>query len=229
MKQHILLLLLFIFSLVFFHLLFVFVAPKSKKFWIRIDYYWVSLSLLSIITLVYNIRKELASGEIERQRARVVADYQIYAGAIESLFNYTHEVNLDLEQKIFWDTRTKTNFLSSEIFLKNHLNALNRYKPEIVDKNEYKFIDSIKLSLNRYVSTLQDDKSSLIGFEIPANTMQYLTDSKDKMVQLYIESSRNTFETITYFLSPFILTVAAALRITKVTGQLRLEKASSNG
>src|ERR1700729_4377011 len=47
-----------LFFLFLFHFLFIKWVPKSKRFWKKVDYWWVSFGIVGIIGATYSYRKE---------------------------------------------------------------------------------------------------------------------------------------------------------------------------
>ncbi len=191
------------------HTLFVFLFPQNKRFWKKMDYIWLGLATLSIVTA--------------SQKVRIVV-YDNYQNRAESL---TISSFSSLNNNVQFSLPCK-NFIKSEFSPENFDEIVAEYKrictwnkgfeseiaalnpkefPDVMFKTPKAPIESVEL--NQYLEQL---KKQIQEYE------QYRT----QMWEYKKQTEETALEQLLFFLLPVFLCAAIALRITKVTAELKL-------
>lgn len=200
-----------------FHLFIIYVKNPDDITWKRVDYLWLSLTLIGIVS---------TSGAIERHISKIL----LYSQEIPRLENsYIMVYN-------FFDMRAssegwycqKTNYESTFLVTKEefeeHRNRLSEqciYLQQILKKLPKKISEPYPsltdLNLPSDISSKVQSKDEATHYQeiLSYYNDQYLIymDTKDKM-----EISDSEFFLL--FLSPFFICLGLAIRVTKVTGDI---------
>lgn len=198
--------------LIIFHVLFLKVWPLDKKRWQIVDYLWLGLAVLGLFAGTAQVRKIVAQNQISLENTYMVSTYE--------------------------RLKDQISFLTSSAVCRK----FNRteYSPKNFDaiQIEYDNVCSFGGQLNsRTPADPPEDLKVLKLDEHPTVTDGLLTDmlsSVKEKAKIYIEARRVYDQTVdaqnsTYleivltFSAPLLLAIALALRITKVTGELRMK------
>lgn len=213
------LLILFVFLLVALHWLLVRWLKPNKVGWKRVDYIWLGIAALGLISMSTDVRNWLAVEEAKWAKERAEAKFSLlryYAGGdkppeyicIKFVRNEQSpddfdEIQAEYDEFCEWNKRLLAD-LPTRLPDDDELPDLKYpdYKPEKNPKNKVliEYISNIK----KYFEYYQTDRN------------EYITLKK--------ASFKSDFEKTLFYLSPILLCIALALRITKVTGEIKLEK-----
>ena len=205
---------LFALALIVFHLILVKWLPLSKQDWKKVDYVWVSLALLGVMGGVGSARREFASNENSIAKSRLeFAETQVqerlafgHSSAICRKFVRTEysppqeeydRIQRDFDEECAW-FRSATERLPQTSFAKH--DTLN--------------IDDLGLPIPKggdsfAVSSLQQ---SIVWYNQAVALAKTVAQAMD----------RSEFEEFMAFIGTAVIAVAVALRLTKVTGEIRL-------
>lgn len=208
------LLLLLLVMVIIFHLLFVWPRNLSKKQWKRIDYIWLLVAALGIISLSANIRIMVADNwyTIEKNRAifkyewiqKIVTDF--HPGWLCRTFIRTaySPNNLDEIQQEH-NTACQWNKEINKIISSEEASSL----PDIT----FERIPSLNVTDHILLEAKQDVETAINDYA--KQRQVYMLTQHDK--------SRTELENTLQYLSPILLCFAIALRIAKVSGEIRHE------
>jgi len=208
---------LLIFLLVLFDILFIRILKFDKIAWKRTDYVWLSIAALSLVSLSFQVRSWLAEQQAELAKIQAKTHFSLllnYIGPQEppryicrifmkdwySTANF-EEVQKEYDQICEWNRQLLKNLhkLSDDCLPKIEYNNI---KPPItpIDPILREYLDTIKTYLNDY------------------------NKLRREYFNLKKKSLKNNFEEILFYIWPVLICVALALRITKVRGEIKLEK-----
>jgi len=201
-------LLLLGFFLAAFHYLFIRKFPLCNKTWKRLDYLWLGVAAIGLISLASNIRIDIASNWVDFERQRATSYFSItgflqenpvdtyYCMEIATSDNSPpniDEIIQDFDAACTW--REEVHVLLSNL------------KPEELPE--------IPLASLPKMGTQQ------LTFTDIENWLTKMTAEYNAQRQIYYDtvalSKRSGFENFLEFLAPYLLSFALAIRITKVT------------
>jgi hypothetical protein len=200
-------------ALIIFHLALVYSPwPLSKYYWKRVDYIWLSMSLISILGIVSQGRMALAAGWVPIAQQQIVYRKQDVDIALASWLNGACAMHLEKSPESPPD-------MEERIKQQNQFCALLKglqqtIKPSLDARTE---IDQSKMHIPTYPLAIdfayeQDFvKARLEGYNESIQAYEHLSDAVE----------RSDWEKLTLVLAPFLLAVALALRITKVSAELK--------
>jgi hypothetical protein len=197
-------------SLVIFDLWLVRWWQLGRIGWKRVDYLWLFAAILGLFAASSEVRRMLAPnfGAFARlyQQARyedLQREVRFFgSGAICGLFNSPSQVGADDEQR------------QLDAVCEFGKTAVAALPPEVTSEP----LDLTPLRTRPQVQ----DAFLLHEYSVLDRAIAGYVEAEDKTSALVAASERSSFEIILAVVSPWILTVALALRITKVTGELRL-------
>jgi len=186
--------------------------PLGKKGWKRVDYIWLSVAALGILGTAGALRRELASHFVVTAEIRAQSSYDLARDQISNLSG----------------PAICQTFIKSEFVLPNFeerqqesnrvcefgRGALNKIPPKMPKESSFpdfgkypdvkdEFLKRIFTAIDQAIERYRISRSTLDGLRNDAN--------------------RSPLDNNLLFLSPYLFAIALALRITKVTGELRLE------
>jgi len=211
-------LIILFFALVFvFHLFIFYVKNPDDITWKRVDYLWLSLTLIGIVSTSGAIERHISkillySQEIPRLENSYIMVYDFFDIRASSEGWYCRKTNYD------------STFLVTKEEFEEHSNRLSEqciYLQQILKKLPKKISEPYPsltdLSLPSDISSKVQYKDEAIRYQeiLSYYNDQYLIymDTKDKM-----EISNSEFFLL--FLSPFFICLGLAIRVTKVTGDI---------
>ncbi|WP_105170494.1 hypothetical protein [Pseudoalteromonas sp. T1lg24] len=210
------LLLVFIVFLGLFHYFLVFKKNLSKKQWKQVDYIWFCMSFIGLISLASDVRI-----------SQVSQDKLIQESHMETFWNVADRLSKDAEStyecnvfKMFDNDSDKKDYALN----KDRFSSACEWRKE----TELFFSD---LNQESYPEVKIDDlpipkldSSELLGdYEWLQREIPIYNLHRESWLEIKSNSFKNTFEQILYLLSPFFIAIALALRLTKVTGEVRHE------
>lgn len=214
-------LLIFGICLLIFHLVLVRWIPLGSIGWKRVDYFWLLMVVISVVSYASQARAILAGYIIDTSNSRVEASYSLFREYIsmydnspaicrefvrseysppeEKLKQIQHEYDQtcnwfhQLAQGISTTPTTPTNPISWSSL---------PIPPDITEKPLVQNIATVRSSLDEFNKQVQ--------------MHEHLT----------LQARRSPSEEMLMIFAPLLLSVALALRITKVTGEIKLERKS---
>lgn len=202
----------FVALIILFHILFVYPKNIGKIGWKIIEYIVLLIASIGIITISADIRTWLAKSHLRWEEMRAVSDFEniVYKireghpGYICCIFtrseyspNNFEEINEEYDRACKW-YKKMSELLPQKIdpefkeLIFSEMPKLN-VKDEIINES----INEVKNSFQRYMA------------------------QREIMMNLREKTKKNDFEDLLLIFSPFLLCVALALQITKITGGIR--------
>lgn len=197
-----------------FHFMFVWPRNLSKKTWKKIDYLWLAFGALGLIGVSADFRVDKANAIILTQRDDAVWRYN-------------------------WMVRDLTGYNNSILcrkFIKNE------YSPDNIDELNAEYDSACQWNKEMTKIITSKNATSLPVFSdinvLPLNVKdKMLLKIREDLVKsasdykkyrnVYMktqsEASYNTIDWMYKYLSPLLLCLALAIRITKISGELRYE------
>ena len=212
-------LLVFIGALAIFHVVLVFMAKLDKNAWKWVDYFWLSFALIGLVGQVAESRRITATGFRSMSEAKLESNFRILRDRIDFYAN----------SEAFCRQPVRTSSSPPE-------EEFNRIKLEFDRACEW-----AKKYASTMPKTVQPPFAELLWIEFPYAQNEASSATKDSMdsirqsveeynllvrehTGLLQSQEKSEFERTLAMLSPLLLAVALALRITKVTGEIRLDR-----
>ena len=199
---------LFVFCLTMFHLYWWFERPDTR-FWKKIDYWWLGFSALSFITAAAGARQLVASNELARSNGPVQFQSQNLRTFAESARRYACDTPwqpppyIDPAGQHRFDTRNEACSWFTDLSQKFSRAG-----------------DSLAAEISVLDRTLPPSIPSSWDYQPLTLAVTYAKEVLQWRRQLETDAARSDFEEGFVFLAPYLLAIALALRITKVTGEL---------
>ena len=205
----------FVSSLVVFHLMFVWPRNLTKRGWKVVDYFWLGVGLLGVIGSVGIGRQAIAENLLTTARARV----NFFASEVESAlrFGTSGAICRRFVRTEFSPPPEEFDRLQREFDAQCawFTQAIERLKASPLAKREpLRFEDlggSPPVGADRWTS------------EHAHETVSRYNAAVAELERLSHDAKRTDLELALLIVGPFLLVVALALRIAKVTGELRHE------
>ena len=212
-------LLTLILSLFILHYLFIVCLPQSKLFWKRVDYFWISLGVLGIISATFTLRKDFSLAQVPLQKTYLKNSYYLYLSELDrqaqkfndNQANY-YEAQDDLGQAI--------QFNEAGIFYDSLKKKSSKYEDDILRDSQYQLLDSIVTSLNDFIDKSKNEYISSESKHLILN-LKYTKENADELSGIERQADRNTVDWILLFCTPYAFAFAIAIRITKVTAEVK--------
>ena len=209
----------FVVLLLVFDILLVRWKPLGKVAWKRVDYIWLGFAALGLLGSVAEVRMASASAQVAMYEVRVVAAFR----AVQSL------VNLDASTPgAICRTFIRSAFSPPPDEFQRVQNEYNVACDWV--KSVHAIVAELspsppqRLDSTRWPPRPQVSDGALLDmFRGLDRQMEYWSRSFDSFEAVRAKSRATAAEETIMFLGPFLLAVALALRITKVTGEIRLE------
>ncbi len=191
---------LFITSFVVFHVL-LFSTHIPRKYWISIDYIWVSLAMIGLISKTTEIRKKQLQADVESQAQDLTG---VYMRA--------------LEQTIF----LQNNFDKARSPLSNQFETLKDSIIKAHDDILITFDTTKSKRIFEYNKKISLDSANIHDIKKPLDMeLGILTETISRIHQDRRNAKETPFETMLFSITPYLLAVAIALRLTKVSFDLK--------
>ncbi|MEO6191461.1 MAG: hypothetical protein ABIS20_00500 [Thermoanaerobaculia bacterium] len=196
-----------------FYILLVRVADLDKLGWKKIDYIWLGLTALSLLTASSEVRRLVAGNRITSETIYRDATYErlqyradfLRGGAVCREF-----VRSELSPPDFDEVQAQFREVC------NYGKMLYASLPPKPPKAPRE----LKLPLRPRVSDQQ-----LLGFYVTFDSSWNEYIQAEHWLKELMDAAEKTDAEVTFvFFSPILLALALALRITKVTGEIRLER-----
>lgn len=201
-----------------FHLLFIYWFPQSKRFWKKVDYWWVSLGIVGIIGSSFTYIKEVSTAWTPFHKSvleSVLTHYQ------ESLDN--DALNLSDSSFQYFQAKTveqKRMILNTCRLLDTLKVKISESKDLILKGEQYYLVDSITKPYLTHIEILKDE-DVLDLCKSSSFMCQRTKEEANKLIELQENSNRGEFNWILLLVSPYLFGMAIAIRLTKVTAELK--------
>jgi hypothetical protein len=209
--------LVFFIFLILFHLALVWPRNRSKRFWKTVDYFWVSIALLGLFAAVATARKMSAESLNYWAEARVKGEKTNLISALR--FGTSNAVCLSF-------VRTEYSPPDPE---------LKRIQAEYNEQCDW--FKRANQVLQSSINSSEVVRFEAVGSPPPKGGDNYAVPNFEDAVSRYnlsivelaniSEAAHNTpYEKSLALLAPLLFAVSIALRLAKVSGELRHERAS---
>lgn len=200
--------LLFI-TLAIFHYL-IFKDKTTKRFWILVDYFWISLGAISIFSFSLNFENFMDKSELENFK------YDYHASISQLQNEISEEVEMFSKSEDLIGKEIKRKYLERENLFKEIGDSLLSNQDNLHKRNlaAYYLLRDIssKLDSGDYEIQRNEEIQSIISNII-------LTD--DKITALDTKLNHDERNIFISFFGPLIFSIAIGIRLSKVTAQLK--------
>lgn len=215
----------FIICLFLFHAIFVYpiltrfgLQPLDDIAWKRVDYIWVGLASLSIVSGAAEARKVMSGVLYDQTTARYIADVNYVRRETQrwrDVYCNAQRVRSELSPSNF-DELVRQEKMACQWF-QEALDYLKKRDTQF-EKGDF------SISLPTYKV---QDPYSLQGIHRVEDLVKEFVDFKNYQKSLAAAKDRTELELILLVFSPVMFAAAVALRLTKVTGEVRIAKLKS--
>jgi len=207
-------------SLFVFHILFIFIFPKSKKFWKIIDYIWISLGIVGIIGSTFTLRKQYSDAKETLLEYHLSIDYHRLIEMAEWNKNYFVSDGTGFKYEEFEDRKQVDDFKKTEKFFVTFSELIYKLEDKVLSDKNLNYIDTLNLNFQNFKDTIQNkDVKNII------KNVEYSLIDIQKSKLNYTENKkleeRSSLNWILLFFSPYLFAIALAIRLTKVTAELK--------
>lgn len=206
-------LLLFLLLLALSHLL---VFPKNlpKRVWKKVDYIWLGFTALGLLSLASDVRISIAKNWFEIESSRAISSLERLRYFYPAPDN-THFCMQFVKSALTPDDvqeRQKQHDLRCD-WLKDVANILKELESEKLPE----------LSMDNFPVPTFDDGYLLETVNNFEKHVNWYNEDRKQAIETSSLLSKTDLEKNLFYFSPFLLCLALALRIAKVTGELRYE------
>ena len=183
------------------------------------DYWWVSLGVLGIIGATFTYKKEYSTAITPWHKGSLVAVYNQYLDFLNSQQKYYSDSS-GFRYDLFEDKTEAEEFKASNKVFKHIFEQANKYKDTILIHEDYRFVDTIIIPLNNFLDTAKNKFviETSKGCSFMANRLR---GESNTLIALRNRSTRDNLNWILLIISPYLLAIAIAIRLTKVTAELK--------
>jgi len=202
------------------HLL-IFLKLTSRIFWIVIDYFWISLSIVAIVSISGDLNKIENSWRLSEANYRIASNYQEAINNTKMYQKYYDPKTSNFQYSIFKDTCMRNSYISASIWYSNLLDTLNKYEDKIVGNKEFLinkvigFTDSFPYRNSKY------KEMENIFNDLVLNNIEQVREDCFLRSDLILAQDGPGWVLDLKFFSAFLLSLAIGLRLSKVTAQLK--------
>jgi len=212
-------LIVLIISLIAFHLVFIKFYPQPKLFWKIIDYIWILLGVVGLIGAIYSLNREYS------QRAQYVQEYSIkcyfdqFQNRIKWNKNYYTEDDKGFDYKMFKDHTQAERYKLAAVYFDSLSVFTDSIKNGIVTYKNQTSMDNLYNRYYEVLNIINDDfvKSTSSEADVALNELKHAIigySLHERMIKT------NNFDLPMLFLSPYLIALAMAIRLTKVTSEI---------
>lgn len=205
---------------VLFHAILIYARPQSKKFWKRIDYFWVSLGFIGIIGSMTSLRKEFSSARTNYFEQPLFFSYNGLAESADDQYKYFSDTITGFKYSEFDDQKQAENFIKAGQFFKWYSKDVSKYRDTILVDKYLNYIDTLSLSFDKFSNSTDDRYVK----QTTKSTGFYLDELKRSKKE-YLENDdllhKSSLEWTLLFIAPYLLAAAIAIRLTKVTAEIK--------
>lgn len=207
---------IFVASLACFHLVFIYAHTLGSVAWKRVDYVWLSMALLGMLGAVGSGRELVARNLLDGARARLESSWRFMEMDIE--FGTSVAVCREFIRSPFSPPpqeleQLQRGFNEQCEWFKRAATALRGLK-----KEEWPLID-----FKRLFGLVPDGGERHVSTSFTRAVESY-NDSVREMRTLEAEAKSTGLELVVRLLGPALVAMALALRMTKVTAEIRAER-----
>lgn len=201
-------------STILFHLILVHWKKLSKRAWKKVDYIWLIIAAFALIPSANEARRFLGAIQAEQLKYRIEADYRMARYFIQSGSEWTcREFSKNVASPPDFD-RVENEYAVTCAYYKALLadfpkDALVRFEPI-----------SLTNAIQRPNVTVEQLRDSFVGVDLEINSYNTDIARYNELTKLLEKSEA---EDTLLVLGPLLLALALSLRITKVTGEIRIE------
>lgn len=211
--------LLLIFLIIIFDFFLIYLFPQSKRFWKQVDYFWVSLGFIGIIGATTSLRKELSLAKSNYYEQPLLSNYNSLKKEVQMNYKYFSD-NIEGSRYLeFKDQKQARKFIIAGKFFKSQYDKILKYNDTILKYKNLNYIDTLNFSHNKFISGIHDDHVKLMARSSEFYLNQLLYD-KNEFIKNEDLQYKNAFDWTLLFISPYLLAIAIAIRLTKVTAEI---------
>ncbi len=205
--------------LILFHVFFIKLFPQSKIFWKKVDYWWVSLGIIGIIGATFSYKREVASAWTPWHK-KVLKDVysEFKSGLHQQLADFSDSSGYYLSMAK--NPIQKRKFISSGKFFGTLFRKVDSCEKLIINEEQYDLVDSVTKEYKAFIDSVNDrlvvDVSSSVTFMSERSKEEATT-----LLNLRQQENRDTLNWILLLVSPYLFAVAIAIRLTKVTAEIK--------
>jgi hypothetical protein len=199
-----------LFLLALFHVLLVWWIKLSNKAWKHVDYIWLGAAALGLLSLAADVRVSTANNWVKLEFSRAVSFFDVTRGQLAlPMSSYACLYGDD-------PTANRTDDVANE-FIK-----ACQWSKAVAAHLESFDTESVPEVPRDGFPTVNLSNSALLEMPkwLDQRLAQYKED-RERYLKAYNLTKKNSWESTLSYFAPFILCFALALRITKVTGELK--------
>ena len=207
-------------SLVIFHILFVWIFPQSKIFWKKIDYLWISLGVIGIIGSTFSLRSEYSKARNNLYEHYLAIDYN---GLIESVNwnkKYFSSDGTGFNYDEFEDKTQAERFKNAELYYQSFSTLTQNLRDTIVKEKTLEYLDTLTLNFEEFKTNINNDYVVQTS-ESVEYYLKELNSSKNQYIENKDLGSKSSLNWTILFISPYLFAIAIAIRLTKVTAEIK--------
>jgi hypothetical protein len=207
-------LMVFFASLAVFHVLLIFAWPLGKTGWKKVDYIWLSMGFLGVFAGVASTRQTFAQFQVASSEAKL----KTAAGWIQNRAQFGVSVAVcgEFIRSVYSPPKEEFERIQREYDqLCKWFKAVNERLPREITKQE----PLSMVDLGGYDPPRIRDSYPVESLQQAVNEFNLALALRDELRGL---SRLNDFEFSLTVVGPFLIAIAIALRMTKVTGEIRL-------
>jgi len=194
-------------AIALFHLLFIW-RRRSKLFWAYSDYFWLIVVSLSLIGATAEVRKAMVEWPLKIEEDRLVDDFvfaQEYAAGGQSYY-------CDMADDTDWpDEELHQQFLYGCDWFQGMVESL---QSDVNSKDWEEFLERNE--------DVQDHPPQVIGYTTRAiRVLRRVQELRDSVQDKRKAAQTTDFELLIFAIWPWLLAFSLALRVTKVTAQVK--------
>lgn len=202
-----------------FHLLFILWFPQGKIFWKRVDYWWVSFGVIGIIGSTFTFRKENSHSWQPFHKNSLSAVFDEYQKdlryeALKFSDSGSYVTN------IFPDSTKRNMVLQLGDSLMQLSRKVDSCRLLITEKEHYELVDSLIEPCIRYDEIID----RIAGIKI-ANLPKFwggrIHEESKMLIELKKKEDRDNLNWLILLFSPYFFAIAMAIRLTKVTAEIK--------
>ncbi|WP_017496802.1 hypothetical protein [Flavobacterium sp. WG21] len=204
-----------------FHFVFIKYSPQGKRFWKKVDYAWVSLGVIGIFGATFSLNKEYFTALTPWHKKSLEFVYTEYMERLENQRDYFLNKNgFDYEE--FNDQKQAKRFIQAGKIYDSLLKMSQNYRDKILVEEEFAYVDSLSRKHNNAFANISDDDGYIKRNHDLSNwIVDQIVEESNEISAAKEQSRRGTFSWMLLFISPYLFALAIAIRITKVTAELK--------
>ena len=199
-------------ALILFHVFLVWIGPLalSQRAWKKVDYIWLGVAAIGVIGTAGSIRREIAKNFTSEAEAHAQTTYrfaryqiqQLSEGAVCRLFVRSQFSPPNLEQ-------VQAEYDRVCAFGKDAIAKIPTQMPGEIAFPDFGPWPDVKNEMLKQM--FSEDQRRIDEYK----------DERQKLEEIRRDAQYSSLDSSVLFLSPLLIAIALALRITKVTGELR--------